>query len=83
MIELTFNTMFILYLGATLAIILGVWMYSHYRCKRRTFFSTERALYVCEYCHFAYVEDSIKELNRCPQCGLYNKQNAYQKTHKE
>ena len=77
MIELTFNALFIIYLSVTMAIILGIWIYSHYRLRRRTFFSTEQALFVCEYCHFAYVEDSIKELNRCPQCGLYNKHNAY------
>lgn len=79
MIELTFNTVFILYLGATLTMILGIWIYSHYRQKRRTFFTAEQALHVCEYCHFAYVEDSIKELNRCPQCGLYNKENTFKK----
>lgn len=79
MIELTFNTLFILYLSVTLAAVLGIWIYSHYRLKRRTFFTTEKALFICEYCHFAYVEDSVKKLNRCPQCGLFNKQNTYRK----
>lgn len=79
MIELTFNTIFILYLSLTLFIVLGIWIYSHYRVRHRTFFTTERALFVCEYCHFAYVEESVKYLNRCPQCGLFNKNNAYQK----
>lgn len=82
MIELTFNAFFIIYLSATMAMILGIWIYSHYRLRKRTFFSTEQALFVCEYCHFAYVEDSIKELNRCPQCGLYNKHNEYQTKNK-
>ena len=79
MIELTFNTFFILYLALTLIIVLGIWIYSHYRMKRRTFFTTEKALFICEYCHFAYLEESVKELNRCPQCSLYNKHNSYQK----
>lgn len=82
MIELTFHTLFILYLSATLATVLGVWIYSHYRMKRRSFFTTEKALFICEYCHFAYVEDSAKPLNRCPQCGFFNKQNAYRKQKK-
>lgn len=77
MIELTYNTLLMLYLSATLTLILGVWIYSHYRTRRRVFFSTEKTLCMCEYCHYAYVEDSAQELNRCPQCGLFNKHNAY------
>ena len=79
MIELTFNTLFILYLSLTLIVVLGIWIYSHYKVRRRAFFSTERALCICEYCHFAYVEDRNKQLNRCPQCGLFNKENTYKK----
>jgi ribosomal protein L37AE/L43A len=82
MIELTFNTLFILYLSLTVATVLGIWIYSHYRIRQRLFFTTEKALFICEYCHFAYVEDSSKQLNCCPQCGLFNKHNAYQKTSK-
>lgn len=83
MIDLTFNAIFILYLSVTLATILGIWIYSHYRMRRRTFFTTERALFVCEYCHFTYVEESVKHLNRCPQCGLFNKNNVYHKSQKK
>ena len=77
MIELTFNTLFMLYLSMTLAVILGIWIYSHYRMRKRTIFTTEHSLFICEYCHFAYLEDSIKKINQCPQCGLFNKHNAY------
>ena len=77
MFELTFNTLFMFYLAITTAMVLGIWIYSHYRMRRRTFFSTEQALFVCEYCHFAYVENSLKDFNRCPQCELFNKNNAY------
>ncbi len=80
MIELTFNALFILYLSLTLTFVLGIWVYTHYRLKHRTFFTTEKGLFICEYCHFAYVEDSAKKLNRCPQCGLFNKQNTYRKS---
>lgn len=71
-----------LYLSITFAAVLGIWIYSHYRMRRRTFFTTEKALFICEYCHFAYVEDSAKLLNKCPQCSLFNKQNTYQRQHK-
>jgi len=79
MIELTFNTLFILYLSITLMTVLGLWIYSHYRMRRRAIYTVEKALFICEYCHFAYVEESAKQLNRCPQCGLFNKENNYQK----
>ena len=42
MIELTFNTLFLLYLSLTLAIVLGIWIYSHYRTRQRTFFLLRR-----------------------------------------
>lgn len=79
MIELTFNTLFILYLSLTLSVILGFWLYSHYRMRKRSFFPSEKSLCVCEFCHFAYVEESAKQLNRCPQCGLFNKENSFRK----
>ncbi len=78
MIELTFNTIFMLYLGLTIASVLGIWIYSHYRLRRRIFFFAEKALFICDYCHFAYLENRDKQLNRCPQCGLFNKNNHYQ-----
>lgn len=79
MIELTFNTVFILYLAMTLTIVLSIWIYSHYRTRRRVFTAPEKVLCVCEYCLFAYVEQSINTLNRCPKCGLYNKENSFKK----
>jgi ribosomal protein L37AE/L43A len=83
MIELNFTTAFMLYLGITLLSILGIWIFSHYRTKKQIIFSTEHALFVCEYCHFAYLEENIKELNKCPQCNLFNKQNQYTKLNKK
>lgn len=77
MIELTFNAIFLVYLSLTLACVLGIWIYSHYQSRRRTFFSTEKELFICEYCHFAYVDEGMKKLNRCPQCGLINKENTF------
>lgn len=77
MIELTFATGFMLYLGLTLMSVLGVWIYSHYHTRRRVFFPIEKTLFLCEFCHYAYVDESVKKLNRCPQCGLINKKNEY------
>ncbi len=73
MIELTFNSFFMLYLSLTLAVILSLWLYSHYRKRRQLFFQTEKELQICEYCHFAYLVESTQELNRCPQCSLFNR----------
>lgn len=79
MIELTFSTAFMLYLCITMIIVLGVWIYHHYDSKKRRVFSNEEALRICEYCYYAYLEDSVKHVNQCPQCGLFNKQNVYEK----
>lgn len=81
MIELTYTSFFILYLGLALSTVLGVWIYSHYKLRNRTFLPPEKSLYLCEYCHFAYVEYDKQVPNRCPQCGLYNKHNIYPTTH--
>jgi hypothetical protein len=80
MIELSYDSLFILYLCFTLSSVIGVWIISHHRRKKRIFFSSEEALRVCEYCHFAYLENSLKTLNRCPQCKLFNKENTYKET---
>lgn len=77
MIDLTFNTAFMLYLGLTLIGVMGVWIYSHYRTRKQVFFPNEKTLFQCEFCHYAYVDESAKQLNRCPQCGLINKKNEY------
>jgi hypothetical protein len=75
MIELTFNALFLIYLCGAISFVMGIWIYSHYRMRNRVFLPIEKALCICEFCHFAYVEESSRQLNRCPQCGLFNKQN--------
>lgn len=73
MIELTFATAFTLYLSITLGLVLGTWLYSHYRTKKRTILTYEKELFVCEFCHHPYLEEHVNQLNKCPQCGLYNR----------
>lgn len=79
MIELTISTAIMLYLSLTLLIVLGFWGFHHYYARKKKIFSFEQALCQCEYCHYAYLEDSIKKVNQCPQCGLFNKHNLYNK----
>lgn len=77
MIELSANTAVMLYLGLTLGILLGIWGYHHYRSRSKKIFTEEQELLVCEYCHFAYLEDITKSVNQCPQCQSFNKANHY------
>lgn len=72
MVELTYNSAFVLYLGLTLACVLGVWFYEHYKAKKRVIIPCEQRLSICEYCHFAYLGDAAKKMSRCPQCQSIN-----------
>jgi hypothetical protein len=73
MIEVTFATAFILYLGFTLTIVLSIWAYSHYRGLQKPILSSEQELFICEYCHHTYLGDCIKTIHQCPRCGFFNK----------
>jgi uncharacterized paraquat-inducible protein A len=72
MIELTFASAFMLYLCLTLFMLFGLWIYNHYCSRRKEILPCEQELTICEYCHFAYLEDSAKKLTQCPQCESYN-----------
>lgn len=72
MIEISSSTAAVLYLGATLFAILGIWIYNHYIVKKRKPTPLSQALNVCEFCHFAYLESSGKNVTRCPRCNSYN-----------
>lgn len=73
MIELSANTAVMLYLGATLGVLLGIWAWQHYTSIRKKVVTVEHELLVCEYCHFAYLETLGKKVTQCPQCHSYNK----------
>lgn len=79
MIELTTNTAMMLYLVLTLGCVLGIWIYHHYFSKRKKISLAARELLVCEYCHFAYLEELSKPVNQCPQCHSFNKSNTFRK----
>jgi len=77
MIELTFSTAFMLYLSLTLSVVLGIWGVTHFSSRKKKILPEEKLLRVCEYCHYVYLEESHKDVNRCPQCLSYNKKNRY------
>ena len=72
MIELSATTAFMVYLGLTLAVLLGLWIYQHYSTKNKTIVPAEQELSICEFCHFAYLKDSVKAVSKCPQCRSFN-----------
>jgi len=79
MIEVTAAHAVIIYLGLTLLIIFGAWIYHHMLSRKKTILSNHEALFVCEYCHFAYLNRIAQKINQCPQCQSYNKDNRYEK----
>lgn len=72
MIELNPATALMLYLALTLMAILGIWISSHYRSRKRRFMPMEKELVVCEFCHFAYLDAGAQKVTRCPQCESFN-----------
>lgn len=73
MIELTTNTAIMLYLSLTLSTLLGLWVYHHYSTRSKKVDISDQELHVCEYCHFAYLDEIETPITRCPQCKSYNK----------
>lgn len=73
MIELSPTTAIMVYLCMTLATLLGIWGYHHYRSRKKKVVLNEQDLYVCEYCHYAYLDHIAKPVTQCPQCGSFNK----------
>lgn len=72
MIELTPISALMLYLGLTLIAILSIWGIHHYTSLKRQILPSEKELYQCEFCHFAYLEIGAKKITQCPRCQSYN-----------
>jgi len=83
MIELSATTAIMLYLCLTLLAILLFWSYHYWGSKAKKIVTSEKELYICEFCHFAYLADMAKTVNQCPQCASYNKQNQFKRRSKE
>lgn len=74
MIELTPTTALMVYLGMTLAGLLGLWTTQHYLSKKKPLPPAEKTMSICEFCHFAYLDEESKSITRCPRCQSYNTQ---------
>lgn len=79
MISVSAAAAFMLYLCLTLGTLFGLWIYSHFKNKKRKILANREELYLCEYCHFVYVSNPLKPVNQCPQCKSFNKNNTYSK----
>ena len=72
MIELSFATAFMLYLLVTIGTLLTIWVIHHYKSRDKKVIIDDKSLTVCEYCHYAYLEERGKKLSKCPQCHSFN-----------
>lgn len=73
MITLSASTLAMLYLASTLGFLLGIWIYQHYRDRKKRIVTISQELHVCEYCHFPYLDTISKAVTKCPQCSCFNK----------
>ncbi len=76
MIKLSPVTALMLYLFMTLATLLSIWSWYHFRSRKKKVILAEQELKVCEYCHFAYLDQISKDVSQCPQCQLFNKRHS-------
>lgn len=77
MIALSMTAAAMLYLGLTLALLLGIWGTHHFKRRRSKLETASQELRICEYCNCAYLEDLTKAVTQCPQCSCYNKNNPF------
>ncbi len=72
MIDISFSTACLLYLGLMLGgvFFVGLYLYSKKRDLKK--FESSK-LYMCEYCQHAYIDDIDFVVTTCPQCNLINK----------
>jgi uncharacterized paraquat-inducible protein A len=77
MIELSTNAAIMLYLSMTLIPLLGLWVFQHWSARQKKIDVSDQELHVCEYCHFAYLEEIATKITKCPQCHSFNKNNRH------
>lgn len=80
MIVLSPGAALTVYLGVTLLFLLGIWLWQNYKSRKTKIISSEQELFICEYCHYIYLESQVKEINKCPQCNSFNQKNPYKKS---
>jgi ribosomal protein L37AE/L43A len=72
MIEVAPDVGCMIYLGAAIFTIMGIWLRYHLRSKKKEVLSFPIAQKQCEFCHFTYLDDAAKQISRCPQCRFLN-----------
>lgn len=72
MIEISETTAFMLYLCLSLGPVLAIWAYHHYSRRHKKINHSAQQLFVCEYCHYCYLESISQRVTRCPQCQSFN-----------
>lgn len=80
MIEISKTTAITLYLFFTLMVLLGFWAYTHLKSRRKKVVISREELYLCEFCHDAYLANPSSTVTKCPSCQSYNKNNQYKKS---
>lgn len=76
MIKMTASTAIVLYLAASILLLLGLWLFQHARQRSKLELAPYQ-LCLCEYCHCLYLAARAKSLSRCPQCLSLNKDNPF------
>ena len=69
MIDIAPESACVLYLAISLFVVIGIWLAT--RKKETVQFAFKHK--TCEFCYFHYIEDTQKQLSRCPQCQLINR----------
>lgn len=73
MIEISPTTALMLYLCATLFVLLGLWIVQHYRTRTKIILPMEKNMHTCEFCHFSYLAEDSKKISQCPQCHSFQR----------
>jgi Zn finger protein HypA/HybF involved in hydrogenase expression len=73
MIEVSPEQAFLLYLGAGVLAIIGIWVRHHLQAKKKEVVTFRAQSFCCEFCHSSYLDDPMKPLTRCPECQSLNK----------
>ncbi|MEM9226942.1 MAG: hydrogenase nickel incorporation protein HypA [Verrucomicrobiota bacterium] len=72
MIEIDFSFFALMYIGAGIAVILGLWIY--YDKRDRVLYERIRlrSTFHCIKCGALYTKQGAPEVSACPECGFEN-----------
>lgn len=73
MISISITTAVWIYLSFFLSILTFIWLLHYLKNREKNKVSPYKAMRICHYCHFPYLELSNKEISKCPQCQCFNK----------